>query len=204
VGILGAFDTNGLNRIGFFMASGKQYGPYGGPSGTSFTSLGTVYGIFGSTGSSQQTITGLGYWTDAPAPPPAPPGRGPLLLRPPPPPGTSLPPPPLPISNGRSPLGPYGTPGDTAWDDGPFYSGAALSMYHPFGPEPLEGTRAHHQVILELQLGWDLRNPVNNSNSSQAGILSDWQPGLEGTSGIIPKNCSLGTRGRTWAHSWYS
>lgn len=83
-----AADMGGVDvpAAGFYMRSGRQYGPYGGPGGAEFNILQVTHAIFGSGSSGNNALTSIGVWTDAPNPPPAPP-RSPTP--PPPPPGPS-------------------------------------------------------------------------------------------------------------------
>jgi hypothetical protein len=107
--------TRAITTIGFYMASGRQYGPYGAASGTPFSFSGNVYGIYGTLCSG--TFCAVGFWTDAPSPPPAPPARPPPPPSPPPPVNGTQP------NNGRSQSTIFGTVRNIPFDDGPFYSG---------------------------------------------------------------------------------
>jgi hypothetical protein len=123
-----AYDVSnwqGLGYLGFWMSSGKQYGPYGtGQTGNAFSLLATIRGVFGTAWDSNQLITGIGFWVNAPSPPPAPPARSP-------PPVAS--PPPRSLYNwGRVRSISSGYVGNVKWDDGPYYSGAGSP-----GPAPV-------------------------------------------------------------------
>lgn len=111
--------------IGFNMASGRQYGPYGGISGSPFTYNGPVYGIVG--GLSSGTLCAIGFWVDPPSPPPAPPARPPPPLSPPPLANRTL------LNNGRSQSALFGTPRNIRFDDGPFFSGKSPRFFPQLG-----------------------------------------------------------------------
>jgi hypothetical protein len=107
--------------LGFWSSLGRQYGPYGGDlsDASVFTFLGNIYGFFGGLSPYNNYVSGIGFWTDAPSPPPAPPFRPPPPL----PPSSNSPSPP-PVYNSGRVQGP--TLGDfssytTYWDDGPNY-----------------------------------------------------------------------------------
>jgi hypothetical protein len=123
VGVFGRISTT-LASIGFWTSDGTQYGPYGSADeGDFFAFTGQVYSFFGSVSERYKQVTGLGFWTDAPAPPPAP-----TLLPPPPAPPLDAPSPPArpPLPNlGRIRTYVYGNLGDenAFWDDGPSYTG---------------------------------------------------------------------------------
>lgn len=101
--------------LGFNMASGRQYGPYGTQGPNPFAQAGTAYGFYGYV--YRGLLESIGIWTDAPSPPPAPPAR------PPPPPS------PLPVANrtllnnGRTQTALFGAFRNIEFDDGPWYSG---------------------------------------------------------------------------------
>eukprot|EP00884_Botryococcus_braunii_P015102 jgi/Botrbrau1/23593/Bobra.0141s0057.1 len=123
-GAFGGTSSLVLVSLGFRMLSGRQYGPFGGPSFTTpFTHNGAVYSIFGSIYTDAQSVTSIGFWTDSPSPPPAPPGRNAFPASPPPPP---RPPGSLPlVNNGRIQTQVFGAPAaipGTYWDDGPFFT----------------------------------------------------------------------------------
>jgi hypothetical protein len=103
VGVLGKTGDNVITSLGFWTRSGAQHGPYGGTTGSAFSFTGTVHGFFGGVYSSDRRLSGVGFWTDAPSPPPAPPAV-PLNPTPPPPRDFRL----------RSPL--YGR-GGSEWTD---------------------------------------------------------------------------------------
>eukprot|EP00884_Botryococcus_braunii_P015104 jgi/Botrbrau1/23595/Bobra.0141s0059.1 len=114
-----AYDVNswqGLRGLGFWMASGRQFGPYGGADlGNPFTLFSTVRGIYGTAWDNNRLITAIGFWIDSPSPPPAPPAR---------PPAVASPPPPRSVFNwGRVRSISSGYVGNVKWDDGPYYSG---------------------------------------------------------------------------------
>lgn len=119
--------ANRVWNLGFNMASGRQYGPYGQPYAPpvwvgqrqDFFVEGTFGGVFGSVSSQYRTVTSIGFWTSIVSPPPpAPP------FRPPPPPVPRSGPGPQPYNFGRV-SGPWwGWPSDVAWDDTAKYSGA--------------------------------------------------------------------------------
>lgn len=120
VGVFGATYDDGATRVfsnlGFWMSSGRQHGPFGGPLsrtyGTTFTNLGRVYSFYGSNDPNGY-LSGLGTWTDSPSPPPAPP------FRPPPPsPPPFGPSPPLALNLGKIQSTGYGDGSGTYWDDG--------------------------------------------------------------------------------------
>lgn len=123
-----------LVSLGFWTASGRQYGAYGGTDGDVYWStVGNVYGFFGSVYNT--FVTGIGVWTDPPSPPPAPP----LPTVPLPPPPSPLPPsqgpsppprPPIP-NNGRIRTARYGFTGSGAWDDGPNFAGTTSRASFP-------------------------------------------------------------------------
>lgn len=123
-GAFGVFyDQNGwqvITNLGFWMASGKQYGPYGDTINivspyNAFSTLGIVRGIFGTAWDNNRALTGIGYWMESAAPPPSPPARPPPPLTPPPP--RSL------YNWGRVKAISSGYLGNVQWDDGAFYSG---------------------------------------------------------------------------------
>lgn len=130
VGLLGiAYDQNSwqvITALGFYMASGKQYGPYGDTVNvvspyTPFSTLGVVRGIFGTAWDSNRAIVGIGAWIESSAPPPLPPASPPPPLTPPPP--RSL------YNWGRVKAISSGYIGNVQWDDGALYSGEpCLSM----------------------------------------------------------------------------
>lgn len=123
-----------IRGMGFYMASGKQYGMYG-ITGEAYFSTGAIYGIFGSLlkdAGATNRIWSLGFWIDPPQMPPAPPAQ--------PPPPFQSPPPPSPAGRPRPPARPpppnlsriqtqlFGYPGPselTPVDDGPLHPGNA-------------------------------------------------------------------------------
>lgn len=78
--------TRAIVGLGFNMASGRQYGPYGADYGNPFRFTGPVYGIYGTTSTyyyATYTISSMGFWTTPSSPPPAPPSPPPSLATPP-------------------------------------------------------------------------------------------------------------------------
>eukprot|EP00884_Botryococcus_braunii_P011613 jgi/Botrbrau1/20452/Bobra.145_2s0016.1 len=121
VGVFGATSNNGyFSNLGFWMSSGRQHGPFGGPlsrpNGASFAFTGRVYSFFGSAQYYHNFLEGLGFWTDAPSPPPAPP-----FQPPPPSPPASAPSPPPSRNLGRIQSTGFGDFSGVYWDDGPLH-----------------------------------------------------------------------------------
>lgn len=122
-GALGGTSSYVFVSLGFWMLSGKQYGPYGGNSFTTpFTQASNIYGIYGCTYSNNGNLLSLGFWTDAPSPPPARPASPAASPPPPRAPGSS----PL-VNNGRTPSQYFGYNQGNPFDDGPFFT----SELHP-------------------------------------------------------------------------
>lgn len=76
--------TRAITGIGFNMASGRQYGPYGNSNGNPFSFTGFVNGIYGTNFRyySTYTVSSIGFWTIPSSPPPAPPSPPPSLPTP--------------------------------------------------------------------------------------------------------------------------
>jgi hypothetical protein len=126
--IVGAFGQTFSNNyyvlysLGFWMASGKQYGPYGMQYGTPFRYEGNVFSIFGTSWGNTRGISSIGFWTDPVLPPPpAPPFRPPPPVAPPPPARGAL------WNLGRVQTYLSGYVATVAWDDGAYYTGMPFS-----------------------------------------------------------------------------
>lgn len=111
-----------VSQLGFQMASGKQYGPYGQEYGTPFYHDGSVFSIFGRE-VSNVGVSAIGFWTTpVSSPPPAPPSKS-APVSPPPPPGRNA------LWNlGRIQTIPSGSTGDLVFDDGGTYSGTHVEL----------------------------------------------------------------------------
>ncbi len=83
-GVFGRTSDSAVISLGFWTRSGAQHGPYGGTDGSPFSFLGTVNSFFGGVYNHDGRLAGIGFWTNAPSPPPAPPAV-PVNFAPPPP-----------------------------------------------------------------------------------------------------------------------
>jgi hypothetical protein len=121
IALNGSSDGSRLLSLSLKTTQNRILGPYGNPdSGTGWIFIGRIYSFWGgvTTGGGLVTLGPLGFYADAPAPPPLPPAR------PPPPPS----PPPGPASPPQWNLGrvqsyTYGWTNNYYWDDGGTYSG---------------------------------------------------------------------------------
>lgn len=111
-----------VSQLGWLMASGKQYGPYGQEYGTPFYHEGSVLSIFGRDIPSVG-ISAIGFWTILlSSPPPAPPFQSASIASAPPPGRNAL------WNLGRIQTGPAGSTGDVLFDDGATYSGNHVEL----------------------------------------------------------------------------